>query len=169
MDGDSSFNPEKEQLEEQMVLESIFMEEYSLLASIPDNAGRQRSRVQLTILPYPGGDDPNHVDVILLATLPPSYPIIAPLIELRSGSRGLPEPKIAELRDELAAQVPTLLGEVQLMKLAETAREYLRGCNNTNTPSSFYEQMIERQQALAPEPQARSRPSLAHPMAKRLT
>lgn len=81
-----SFNPEEEQRQERMVLESIFMEEYSLLHTGPDHAGRPTSIVQLTILPYPGGGGENHVDVKLLATLPASYPIVGPVLEVACGA-----------------------------------------------------------------------------------
>ena len=80
-----SFNPEEEQRQELLVLESIFMDEFKLLESEVDATGRTRTRVQLTILPYPGGGDENLVDVNLVATLPPSYPIIGPLVELSCG------------------------------------------------------------------------------------
>ena len=99
---DSTFNPEEEQTSELMVLSSIFMDEYQLLESELDATGRSRRRVQLTILPYPGGGDENLVDVMLMATLPSSYPILAPIIEVSSGPRGLPEARLTELRELLA-------------------------------------------------------------------
>ncbi|KAL1519285.1 hypothetical protein AB1Y20_022814 [Prymnesium parvum] len=150
---EASFNPEEEQRQELLVLESIFMEEYALLEPAPDAAGRLRRRVQLTLLPYPGGGDENLVDVTLVATLPPSYPILAPAIELSCGKRGLPDARLAELRAALSAQSNELLGHVQLMALAETARDFLRGCNLPHaTAPSFYEQMIAREAAEAKAP-----------------
>ena len=65
MAGDDSFNPEKEASAELTALQSIFMDEFSLLPSETNAAGGKRTVLCLTILPSPSHAEPNHVALTL--------------------------------------------------------------------------------------------------------
>ena len=121
MDSEDSLNPQREQEQELLVLQSIFMEEFS---ERPVSRGRQ---IELRILPFPSEvSAENHTELLFTANLHPTYPIVAPKISLKA-VRGLTDRELKLLQEEVtAASLGELLGHVQLMELAELCREFLR-------------------------------------------
>ena len=100
--------------------------------------------VKLTILPYPSHAEENHSEVHLTARLAPTYPIQLPKLSL-TVVKGLTPDEEKELNRALDAHVAANAGNVQLMGLADLAREFLQE-HNSPPPLSFHEQMQKRQQ-----------------------
>lgn len=146
---EDSFNPEEEQKQELMVLQSILMDEFQELEPEKLNEHRHRRRCALTILPHPSAHEANYVQVVLEVTLEPTYPILLPLLHVTNApaaSHKLSDAMLAELADLLKAVSREHAGSVHLMALAEKARDFLCPRNIPEPkPISAHEQMIMRQ------------------------
>lgn len=164
---DNSFNPEEEQRQERLVLQSILMDEFLELPPEMLSLHRCRRRLALTILPHPSGQEPNHVQVVLGVTLEPTYPILIPTVVASNSpaaSHKLSESTLAELVNSLAQLSKEHAGSVHLMALADLAREFLCARNVPEPrPISAHEQMTRRQKEEAPAAPAPAFPAPLQP------
>ena len=81
---EDSFNPEQEQEDELVALESIFMHEFVRLEPEALSSRRKLRRLQLTILPFPNEQELNFSSLRMEVTLPDTYPIILPRLKARA-------------------------------------------------------------------------------------
>ena len=138
MADDDSFNPQREQEQERVVLQSILMEEFR----VPEKQPRKGTVVEIRILPFPSElSGENHSEVLLTAHLEPSYPIVLPRIELKA-MRGLADSEVKMLDGELRALISQLAGQTMLMELSNHARDFIRERNRPE--QSLYEQMQQQ-------------------------
>lgn len=152
MDSEDSFNPQAEQEQERLVLQSILMDEFH----VPSKQPSRGTKVEIRILPFPSEQSgENHTEVLLTAFLEPSYPIVTPRIDLKA-VRGLSDGEVKDLDGELTQLISELAGHTQLMALTEHARDFLRERNKPE--QSLYEQM-QMQQRAAPSKAAVGAPS----------
>ena len=136
-DSDDSLNPQREQENERLVLESIMMNEFR----IPEQQPAKGQLVELRLLPFPSEESAeNHIEVLMTAHLEPSYPILPPRVSL-TAVRGLSEDDVKLLDAELAKRISELAGHTQLMELVEHAREFLRARNAPPNLTSLHEQL----------------------------
>ena len=143
-----SFNPQREQEEELLVVQSIFMDEFEVLADRLSANGIKERCVALRLMPHPNGNEENHCEVSLTVQLPPTYPIALPKYAIKP-TKGLHEgPVLDELRKALDAVVADQAGHPQLCGLAECAREWLEAHNHPpEKEASLHDQMQSMQKA----------------------
>eukprot|EP01006_Ploeotia_vitrea_P045761 TRINITY_DN66967_c12_g5_i1.p1 TRINITY_DN66967_c12_g5~~TRINITY_DN66967_c12_g5_i1.p1 ORF type:complete len:264 (+),score=165.67 TRINITY_DN66967_c12_g5_i1:2-793(+) len=117
---------EEEQELEVEALQSIFEDDFEVLATKPNRV------LQLRVAPNTGDGDDNHVVALVKVTLPAKYPEVVPDIQIIK-EKGLVNKQIkilAKLANEAAEEN---VGEVSVFSISEAVKEWLA---DHNTPPS---------------------------------
>jgi len=124
----------EEQALEIEALQSIFEEgkEFCLVSE---------TEFVLKLLPYPAGEEENHVGVSLHITYTPEYPETAPTWELED-NKGLSDEKFEALRNLVEETVNASLGMAMVYTVAEACQDWLK--ENNVKALSMHEEMMQR-------------------------
>lgn len=125
---------EEEQALEIEALTSIFEE------------GREFFRVSdtefsLKLLPFPAGEEENHVGVSLHVKFTEDYPDGPPEWDLRD-VKGLNDPKMEELKGTIEEAINSSLGMAMIYNVAEACQDWLK--TNNKKELSMHEEMLLR-------------------------
>mmetsp|Transcript_9870 Transcript_9870/g.14734 ORF Transcript_9870/g.14734 Transcript_9870/m.14734 type:complete len:270 (+) Transcript_9870:112-921(+) len=96
---------------------------------------------KLKLVPHPGGEDENHVGFTLHVTYTETYPETAPDWEIEE-IKGLPEKKVAALKEKIEEAIEASLGMAMIYSVAEACQEYLK--ENNEKELSMHEEMLRR-------------------------
>uniref|UniRef100_A0A6T1MTV5 RWD domain-containing protein n=1 Tax=Alexandrium monilatum TaxID=311494 RepID=A0A6T1MTV5_9DINO len=127
-------NHQEEQALEVEALTSIFEE------------GKEFIRISetefcLKLLPYPAGEEENHVGVTLHVTYTDDYPDSPPEWALED-IKGLNDPKQEELRSTIEEAISSSLGMAMIYTVAEACQDFLK--QNNQRELSMHEEMLQR-------------------------
>lgn len=132
-------NYEEEQELEIEALTSIFEE------------GKEFERVaagefKLKLVPFPAGEEENHVGLTLRVKYTPEYPDSAPEWELEDVK--LPDEKTSELKAKIEETIESSLGMAMVYTVAELCQDFLK--ENNTKELSMHEQMLQRMKESSP-------------------
>lgn len=125
---------EEEQALEIEALQSLFEEGREFESISP-------TEFLLKLVPYPAGEEENHVGVTLHVTYTPEYPETAPDWELKD-IKGLNDEKTEEVKGKVEEMVEASLGMAMVYQMAEACQDYLK--ENNEKELSMHEQMMKR-------------------------
>lgn len=125
---------EEEQTLEIEALQSIFEEGREFTSISP-------KEFLLKLLPYPGGEQENHVGVTLHVTYTAEYPDVAPQWVLED-VKGLSDEKLEALKEQVEETINSSLGMAMIYTVAEACQDYLKA-NNVKA-LSMHEEMMQR-------------------------
>ncbi|CAK9086078.1 unnamed protein product [Durusdinium trenchii] len=123
---------EEEQALEIEALQSIF-EEGKEFTSISNK------EFTIKLLPFPGGEEENHVQVTLHVTYTDAYPDEAPAWALEDVG-GLGDEKLELLRQRIEESIESSLGMAMIYSVAEACQDFLK--ENNQKELSMHEQMM---------------------------
>jgi len=126
---------EEEQELEIEALQSIF-EEGKEFTSI------SKKEFAIKLLPFPGGEEENHVEVTLHVTYTEAYPDEAPEWKLED-VKGLSDEKLELLRQRIEESIEASLGMAMIYPVTEACQDFLK--ENNQKELSMHEQMMLRQ------------------------
>lgn len=126
---------EEEQALEIEALQSIF-EEGKEFTSISEK------EFSIKLLPFPGGEEENHVEVTLHVTYTEAYPDEAPEWKLEE-VKGLSDEKLEELQQRIEESIDASLGMAMIYPVTEACQDFLK--ENNQKELSMHEQMMLRQ------------------------
>mmetsp|Transcript_74789 Transcript_74789/g.161770 ORF Transcript_74789/g.161770 Transcript_74789/m.161770 type:complete len:265 (+) Transcript_74789:105-899(+) len=132
---------EEEQALEIEALQSIFEEGKEFVSISP-------TEFLLTLVPYPAGEEENHVGVTLHVTYTPEYPETLPEWELQD-VKGFNDEKTDALKEKIEEIANSSVGMVMVYSMAEACQDYLK--ENNEKSLSMHEEMLKRQAAENPE------------------
>eukprot|EP00408_Alexandrium_pacificum_P066319 CAMPEP_0171177250 /NCGR_PEP_ID=MMETSP0790-20130122/12144_1 /TAXON_ID=2925 /ORGANISM="Alexandrium catenella, Strain OF101" /LENGTH=256 /DNA_ID=CAMNT_0011642145 /DNA_START=82 /DNA_END=852 /DNA_ORIENTATION=- len=95
----------------------------------------------LKLLPYPAGEEENHVGVTLQVQYTDDYPDAPPEWELQD-IKGLNDDKQEELRGTIEEAISSSLGMAMIYTVAEACQDYLK--SNNMRELSMHEEMLMR-------------------------
>lgn len=125
---------EEEQTLEIEALQSIF-EADKEFESISD------TEFLIKLVPYPAGEEVNHVGATLHVTYTSDYPDSPPDWDLED-VRGLPDEKVKALRQLVDETISSSLGMAMIYTVAEACQDYLK--TNNLKALSMHEEMMQR-------------------------
>merc|ERR1712048_102795 len=96
---------------------------------------------RLKLLPYPAGEQDNHVGVSLHVTYTPEYPDSAPEWSLEDIK--LPDEKKKVLQTQVQEVIDSSLGMAMIYTVAESIQDFLKQHNQKEL--SMHEEMMKRQ------------------------
>jgi len=127
-------NHEEEQALEIEALQSIF-EEGKELTTISE------TEFKIKLVPFPAGEEENHVGVTLHVVYTADYPDSAPDWSLVDPK--LPDEKLAMLQAAVEEVVTSSLGMAMVYSMAEACQDFLK--ENNQKVLSMHEEMLKRQ------------------------
>mmetsp|Transcript_41640 Transcript_41640/g.109924 ORF Transcript_41640/g.109924 Transcript_41640/m.109924 type:complete len:261 (-) Transcript_41640:72-854(-) len=127
---------EEEQALEIEALQSIFEEGKEFVSISP-------TEFLLKLIPFPAGEEENHVGVTLHVTYTPEYPESPPEWEFQDVK--LSDQKADALKEMVEEIVSSSLGTVMVYSMAEACQDYLK--ENNQKSLSMHEEMMKRQAA----------------------
>jgi len=104
------------------------------------------SEFQLKLLPFPAGEEENHVGVTLHVTYTDEYPDAAPDWKLED-VKGLGDEKLEALKAKIEETIESSIGMAMIYSVAEACQDYLK--ENNQKELSMHEQMMLRQEGTA--------------------
>ncbi|KAK0182830.1 hypothetical protein PV327_000924 [Microctonus hyperodae] len=128
------------------VLKAIFADEITDLRTHKNKRKWQPMDITINLTPQKGMSGPAeiHAQIDLHITCGEKYPEEVPSFQLNN-SRGLSDKQVAVLSSELKKLAEELKGEVMILEITQHVQKFLHE-NNKPGYSSFYEEMISRQE-----------------------
>ena len=140
MDPDEALEEQEMELE---ALESIYMDDYTLLSK----EGTNPAKFQLRVVPVQGAEDKeedgNWVAVRLLCEYTPLYPSEVPTLTVEN-EFGLSEKQVEEIRGVSVAAAEENIDQVMIYSIVEAISEWLQENNRQESDGSAFSEMQER-------------------------
>lgn len=138
---------DEEQLMELEALESIYDAEYALKSGEAGADDELPRRVELTLWPEREGEGgENHVGVLMVVEMPPSYPSTDPPMITLTNIKDLPDSQMDAMRAIVDEAVTENVGEALVFTVGEAVKEWLVD-NNVKHLDAHESMMQRREQA----------------------